>query len=57
MDWLYTSPKMKKTRTVPFSRKVMGTVFWDAEGCILIDFLLKGRTISVAHYIQTLRKQ
>jgi hypothetical protein len=32
-------PKKKKARTVPSAGKVMGTVFWDAKGCILVDFL------------------
>ena len=34
----------------------MGTVSWDAEGCILIEFLEPGKTISAARYIQTLLK-
>jgi len=37
------------------SAKVMGTVFWDAEGCILIEFLEPGKNINAAHYVQTLR--
>ena len=34
----------------------MGTVFWDVEGCIPIDFLLKVETINVACYVQTFKK-
>jgi len=35
---------------------VMGTVFWDAEGLILAEFLEPGQTITAAHYVQTLHK-
>ena len=34
----------------------MGTVLWDAEWCILIEFLEPGKTINAAHYVQTLIK-
>jgi hypothetical protein len=30
----------------------MGTVFWDAEGCILAEFLEPGQTINAVRYIQ-----
>jgi len=55
MEWhhLY-SPSKKKAKTVPSAAKVMGTVFWDAEGLILAEFLEPGQTITAAHYVQTL---
>ena len=34
----------------------MGTVFWDAEGLILAEFLERGQTITAARYVQTLHK-
>jgi len=34
----------------------MGTVFWDAEGLILAEFLEPGQTITAACYVQTLHK-
>ena len=34
----------------------MGTVFWDAEGLILAEFLEPGQTITTALYVQTLHK-
>jgi transposase len=34
----------------------MGTVIWDAERCILIEFLEPGKTINATHYVQTLLK-
>jgi hypothetical protein len=43
-----------KARTVPLADKVMGIVSWDSEGCILVDFLLKGETINMVHYFQML---
>ena len=46
----------KKAKTVPSAVKVMGIVFWDAEGLILAEFLEPGQTITAAHYVQTLYK-
>jgi hypothetical protein len=46
----------EEAKIVPSAVKVMKTVFWDSEGCILIDFLEKGQTINSAHYVQTLNK-
>jgi hypothetical protein len=39
---------------VPSAGRVMGTVFWDSEGCMLVEFLEKGETINAARYVQTL---
>ena len=33
-----------------------GHVFWDAQGCLLVEFLEPGQTINAARYIQTLVK-
>ena len=41
---------------MPSAKKIMGTVFWDTEGCILIEFLEPGKTISAAHYVHTILK-
>ena len=41
---------------MPSAKKIMGTVFWNAEGCILIEFLEPGKTINAARYVQTLIK-
>jgi hypothetical protein len=32
----------------------MRTVFWDTEGCILIEFLERGKTVHADHYVQKL---
>jgi len=50
------SPTKKKPKTMPSAKKIMGTVFWDTEGCILIEFLEPGKTINAARYVQTLLK-
>ena len=41
---------------MPSAKKIMGTVFWDAEGCTLIEFLEPENTINAAHYVHTLLK-
>ncbi|PNF39637.1 hypothetical protein B7P43_G05674 [Cryptotermes secundus] len=57
MEWHHLhSPSKKKAKTVPSALKVMGTVFWDAEGFILAEFLEPGQTINAARYVQTLHK-
>ena len=57
MEWHHlNSPSKKKAKTVPSAAKVMGTVFWDAEGLILAEFLERGQTITAAHYVQILHK-
>ena len=57
MEWHHLdSPTKKKPKTVPSAKKIMGTVFWDAEGCILIEFLEPGKTVNAARYVQTLLK-
>jgi hypothetical protein len=33
----------RRSRKLPSAGKVIGTVFWDSEGCILVDFLEKGQ--------------
>ena len=41
---------------MPSAKKIMGTVFWNAEGCILVEFLEPGKTINAARYVHTLLK-
>ena len=40
----------KKAKTVKSAGKVMATVFWDAHGILLIDFLEKGSAIRGKYY-------
>jgi hypothetical protein len=52
MEWHHLhSPSKKKAKTVPSAAKVVGTVFWDAEGFILAEFLEPGQTINAARYV------
>lgn len=56
MTWKHpSSPVRKKFKVSPSAGKVMATVFWDAKGVILLDFLHKG-TINAARYCDTLTK-
>jgi hypothetical protein len=40
--------KKRKPKTVPSAGKSTGKLFWDSEGCILVDILEKAETISAA---------
>ena len=44
----------KKAKTVPSAGKVMASVFWDADGILLIDYLQKGQTINGTCYASLL---
>ena len=44
------SPRPKKFKTQPSAGKVMATVFWDAKGVIMLDFLPKRITIIGVYY-------
>ena len=48
------SPRPKKLKTQPSAGKVMATVFWDAQGLIMLDFLAKKSTITGAYYANLL---
>jgi hypothetical protein len=54
----FTNKKETKdnTKTMPSAKNIMGTIFWDAEQCILIEYLEPGKTINAACYVQTLLK-
>ena len=47
-------PAPKKVKTIKSAGKVMATVFWDARGVILIDYLEKGKTITGQYYASLL---
>ena len=48
------SPRPKKFKTKPSAVKMMATVFWDAQGVIMLDFLAQKSTITVAYYANLL---
>ena len=54
------SPRLKEFKLQPSAGKVMATVFWespDAKGVIMLDFLAKKSTITVANYANLLDQQ
>ena len=48
------SPRPKKFKTQPSAGKVMATVFCDAKGVIMLDFLPKRSTITGGYYANLL---
>jgi hypothetical protein len=46
----------KKISSVPSARKVMASVFWDAEGILFIDYLKKSQTITGKYYFNLLTR-
>ena len=46
----------KKAKTVLSAGKVMATVFWDARGVVMIDYLEKGKTITGQYYAALLQQ-
>ena len=48
------SPRPKKFKTQPSAGKVMATVFWDAKGVTILDFLPKRSTITGVYYANLL---
>ena len=50
------SPRPKKFKMQPSAGKVMATVFWDAQGVIMLDFLAKKSTITGAYYANLLHQ-
>lgn len=56
-QWLPTGHKGPiKFRVERSAAKVMATIFWDADGLVLIDFLEHGRTITGDYYQGVLHK-
>ena len=47
-------PEAKEVKTQPSAGKVMATVFWDAKGVIMLDFLPKRSTITGVYYANLL---
>ena len=57
MQWRHTtSSKPKKFKPQKSAGKIMATVFWDAQGLLLVDFLPKGKTFTSEAYIKILQK-
>lgn len=55
MQWKHKgSPTPKKFKVQKSAGKVMSTVFWDREGILLIEFMVKGHTITGMSYKKTI---
>ena len=50
------SPPPKKARVIQSANTVMASVFWDADGILMIDFLERGRTVTGEYYSNLLRQ-
>ena len=50
------SLRPKRFETQPSAGKVMATVFWDAQGVIMLGFLAKKGTITGAYYANLLNQ-
>ena len=46
-----TSPKPKKFKAQKSAEKIMATIFWNAQGVILINFLPRKKIINSEAYI------
>lgn len=56
-QWLERgSAPPKKAKSILSANKVMASVFWDAKGILLIDYLQKGATINGQYYAELLQK-
>ena len=50
-EWRYSySPPPRKAKVVTSAGQIMASVFWDAEGVLLIDYLSKGSTVTGQYY-------
>jgi len=51
MGWQNSvSPRPKKVRVQKSDGKDLASIFWDQDGILLIDFLLKGQIINAEYY-------
>ena len=50
------SPTPKKAKVTPSAGKVMASVFWDAQGVLMVDYLQKGCTINALYYSDLLKR-
>ena len=57
MQWKHgSSPSPRKFKVQASAGKIMCTVFWDAEGILLIDYMQHNVTITGVYYADLLRK-
>ena len=55
MEWPHSgSPRPKKFRVQKSAGKILTSIFWDQDGILLIDYILKGQTINAEYYLSLL---
>ena len=55
MEWRHSgSRRPQKFRVQNSARKVLASIFWDQDGILLIDYLLKSQTMNVEYYLSLL---
>jgi len=51
MEWRHSgSPRPKNIRVQKSAGNILGSISWDQDGILLIDYLPKGQTINVEYY-------
>ncbi|KAJ2940840.1 hypothetical protein O0L34_g10101 [Tuta absoluta] len=56
MTWKrLSSPTAKKFKAIPSAGKIMGSLFWDSQGVIMIEYLDHGATITGALYAEQIK--
>lgn len=51
-----SSPTPKKFKAIPSAGKVMGSLFWDSQGVVMIEYLDHGATITGNLYAEQIKK-
>ena len=55
LQWIEAgSSAPKQVKSERSAKKIMASIFWDAKGVLLIDYLEKGKTINSEYYCNLL---
>jgi len=51
LEWRHSgSPRPRKFRVQKSAGKILASIFWNEDGILLVDYLLKGQTINAEYY-------
>ena len=56
MEWTERQPGSLKFKAQASAGKVLLTLFWDASGVVMTDYLQAGHTVTGAYYADLLRR-
>jgi histone-lysine N-methyltransferase SETMAR len=57
MEWRKPGEKRpRKAKVTQSAKKIMATIFWDAEGILLIDYKERNTTVNAEYYAQLLNQ-